>query len=148
MESDTQDIRRVFCRSCNHERNVYDGIPDFAGHMDHAAPVAEPAQKLMNTRLFASLYESPIWRPLHTRLGAGISMNQEVRAILEMSGKEKAHLVADLACGTGHYTRALAGAFPGAGVYGLDISLSMLAQGRKVAKRNGLTYILFLRGDI
>ena len=148
FESDVQDIRRAFCRSCDHKLKVYDGIPDFAGHMDLASPVAEPAQKLMNTRLFASLYESPIWRPLHTRMGTGISMNQEVRAVLEMSGKEKAHLVADLACGTGHYARALTGAFPGAAVYGLDISLSMLAQGRKVAKRNGLTDIMFLRGDI
>lgn len=63
-------------------------------------------------------------------------------------GKVSAHVLVDLACYTGFYTRAFAHKWPEALVYGLDISLSMLEQARKVARRKGLKSIVFLRGDL
>lgn len=148
FDFDSLDIRRAICRSCAHELSVVRGIPDFAEHIDFEETNPGRAQKLMNSKIFASLYETLIWRRLHTRIGSGISMEKEVQEVLEMSGTDLAQVVADLACGTGHYARAFARKLPEALIYGLDISLSMLNQGRKKAKREGLTNIMFLRGDI
>jgi len=127
---------------------VFGGIPDFAEHLALDEPKLGKAQKLMNSKIFASIYETLIWRRLHTRIGSGISMEQEVQEVLEMSGTDSAQVVADLACGTGHYARAFARKLPDALIYGLDISLSMLDQGRKKARKEGLNTIMFLRGDI
>jgi SAM-dependent methyltransferase len=148
IDPDFWDIERANCRFCNYKLPVYDGIPDFAEHITLIDPKLSPAQKLMNSFLVAYLYESPIWRPLHTRIGSGISLEKEVQEVLELSGAAPVHQVADLACGTGYYARAFARRFPEALVYGLDISLNMLSRGRRVARRQGLKTIMFLRGDI
>lgn len=148
FDFDSWDIRRAICRFCGHELSVLGGIPDFAEHIDFTETKPGRAQKLMNSKIFASIYETLIWRRLHTRIGSGISMGQEVQEVLEMSGKGQAYVVADLACGTGHYARAFARRLPETLIYGLDISLSMLNQARKKAQREGLTTIMFLRGDI
>jgi SAM-dependent methyltransferase len=146
--SDPPVLRSVVCGACGYELPVYDGIADFAEHIGLADPELSPAQKVMNSRLFAFFYETPVWRPLHTFLGSGISMNREVREILEMGMKGSEGVVADLACGTGHYARAFARRLPKAPVYGLDISPGMLQQGLKIASAEELDNITFLRGDI
>jgi len=145
---DPGDIRLARCEGCNYKLPVYGGIPDFAEHIALTDPKLNPAQKLMNSWLFAFLYESFLWRPLHTRIGSGISTEQEVREVLEMSRVAPEDRVVDLACGTGHYARAFARRVPEGLVYGLDVSLSMLGRGHKIARRKGLTNIIFLRGDI
>lgn len=136
------------CGLCGHILTMHDGIPDLAEHLLLDDPGLSPSQKVMNSRFFASIYESPIWRPLHTLIGSGISMEKEVKEVLEMSGTSPINFMADLACGTGHYARAFARMSPEAHIYGMDISPSMLTQGRKLARRQGLTTIMFLRGDI
>jgi len=141
-------IRQARCDFCDHKLPVHSGIPDFAEHVALADPKLNPAQKAMNSRLFASIYETPIWRPLHTWIGSGLSMKKEVEELLQLSCMGPKNMIADLACGTGHYARALARKAPEAIIYGLDISLGMLVQGVRMAKRRGLTSILFLRGDI
>ncbi len=83
-----------------------------------------------------------------TRLGSGISMKEELDRVLSRTENGAIETVADLACGTGHYARAFSRKFPGARIYGLDISLSMLTRGNKLACRHNLNSILFLRGDI
>jgi ubiquinone/menaquinone biosynthesis C-methylase UbiE len=113
-----------------------------------ADPELSPAQKVMNSRVFASIYETPIWRPLHTWIGSGISMGKEVEEVLDMSTMENVEMVVDLACGTGHYARAFARELPGAEIYGVDISLGMLVQGHRMAQNKGLSTIRFIRGDI
>lgn len=136
------------CRLCGHELAVYDGIPDFAEHIALADPALPISQKVMNSRLFAAIYESAAWRPLHTRLGSGITMKKETQQVIEMSRRDSAQVIADLACGTGHYARKFASVYPEAHVYGLDISLRMLARGQEIVRRKGLTAITFIRGDI
>ena len=66
--------QRVCCGFCGHELAVYGTIPDFASHVALKETHVGPAQRLMNSKIFALLYESPLWRPLHTRIGSGISM--------------------------------------------------------------------------
>jgi len=80
------DIRRAICRFCSHELSVFGGIIDFAGHVDFTETKLGQAQKLTNSKIFASIYETLIWRRLHTRIGSGISMEKEVQEVLEMSG--------------------------------------------------------------
>jgi ubiquinone/menaquinone biosynthesis C-methylase UbiE len=142
------EIQKAACDSCNRKIAVHDGIPDFAEHIPLVDPNLGPAQKLMNSRYFAFVYESPIWRPLHTCIGSGITMSEEVREVLKIANTDRANVIVDLACGTGHYARAFANAMPEAEVYGLDISLGMLAHARKLAHREALNHVIFMRGDI
>lgn len=135
------------CRACNHRLRLAGGAPDFAEHIAADDPGFSRAQRVMNSAFFARLYESPLWRPLHTRLGSGLTMGEEVREVIAMAGERPVSAAADLACGTGHYARALARRWPGAVIYGLDISPGMLARGRHLAARENLE-IMFLRGDI
>jgi SAM-dependent methyltransferase len=141
-------IESVFCSSCGYNLPVHDGIPDFATHVPLVDPQMRFIQKLNQSPVFSAFYESAIWRAFLTRLGSGISMDEELERVLALTGTGTIETVADLACGTGHYARAFSKKFPGARIYGLDISLSMLAQGYKLARRSNLTSILFLRGDI
>lgn len=145
---DLFDIRQAGCDFCGHKIPVRHGIPDFAEHIPLADSGCNPAQRVMNSRLFALIYETPIWRPLHTWLGSGISVAKEVQEVLQLAESDSVHRVADLACGTGHYSRAFALKLPEAEIYGLDISLSMLSQGRKIAKTRAMDNIMFIRGDI
>lgn len=148
LEPDLGQVEQAFCRSCNHRLQVHDGVPNFAEHVPLIDPNLSPAQKVMNSRFFAAIYESPIWRPLHTRIGSGKSMEEELDEVLALSDASGRGAVADLACGTGHYARAFARRLPGVPVYGVDISPGMLVQGLKLARAEGLRTILFLRGDI
>lgn len=64
-------------------------------------------------------------------------------AALPLRGDER---VLDAGCGTGH--TALAFAPHVASIVGLDLTLAMLAQGRRLAHERGLTNISFERGDV
>lgn len=141
-------VEQALCNFCGHKLPVHRGILDFAEHIEIHDPKFTLAQKIMNSRLFGYIYESPIWRPLHTWIGSGISMREEVEQVLEMSGAGKAEVVLDMACGTGHYARSFARRLPEAKIYGLDISLGMLMQAHKIAQKRGLSTLMFLRGDI
>ncbi len=127
------------------------GIPDFLPDAAETAPKPVP-QRVMETRFFAKIYETPVWRPLHTLIGSGMSVKREIARVLELSepkaGADK-DVILDLACGTGHFTRALAAAYPGAEVYGLDLSGSMLEQAVRIQNKvPDRPQVLFLKGDI
>lgn len=148
LNSGPTDIEAVFCSRCGHNLPVHIGIPDFAAHVPLVDPQLRLIQKLNQSPVFSIFYESAIWRAFLTRAGSGISMKAELDTILLLAGTGRPETVADLACGTGHYARAFSRKFPAAQIYGLDISLSMLSRGKKLARRNNLSSILFLRGDI
>jgi SAM-dependent methyltransferase len=148
ITSDHLDCQGATCGFCNHEIAIRNGTIDFAEHIPLSDPGLNPAQKLMNSRSFAFIYESLLWRPLHTYIASGITLAQEIRKVFEIAKVRQAQLVVDLACGTGLYARAFAGALPEADVYGVDISPGMLSQARKVAQRKSLRRLTFVRGDI
>ncbi len=148
FKSDSAGIVEATCAACGYALPLHHGLADFAEHIPLDDPKASRAQRVMNTRLFAFIYESPLWRPLHTKLGSGVSMKQESDQILKWAEGSTVEAVADLACGTGHYARAFAERFPSATVFGLDISAAMLDQGQKIAQKEGLNGIFFLRGDL
>jgi len=64
-------------------------------------------------------------------------------AVARLSGNER---VLDVGCGAGH--TALAFAPHAAEVVGLDLTLAMLAQARKLAAERSLTNVSFERGDV
>jgi len=142
----------MVCGQCGFEVPLRKpGIPDFLPAAAATAPKPLP-QRVMETRFFARIYETPIWRPLHTLIGSGMSVKREVARVLDLSQPKagaRKDVMVDLACGTGHFTRALAAAYPGAEVYGLDLSPTMLERGVRIqSKRPDRPQALFLRGDI
>ncbi|VBB47317.1 putative Methyltransferase type 11 [uncultured Desulfatiglans sp.] len=141
-------VRQVVCSICSRELPVVDGIPDFAPHVPMEDPKARTVQKLNCSPTFARLYESLVWRKVLTRLGAGLSMGQEVREVLEAGRLQSLATIVDLACGTGHYARAYRTAYPDARVYGLDVSMPMLVKAGIKARQCGCGGISFLRGDL
>lgn len=142
------NLQRVVCKSCAKSLNVHQGVPDFATHLHFKKSGSSPAQWVMNSRIFAAIYESPAWRPLHTYIGSGMTMTKEIEEVFLLSGVSNATSVADIACGTGHYARAMAMVLPKTMVYAVDVSPSMLTKGRLLAIRKRIFHILFLRGDI
>lgn len=135
------------CRSCGAMLPSCEGSPDFTRGLD--APGL--AQRLMNTQLFARLYDTAAWRPLHTRWVSGQDFDLEREHILELSAPAPGQVIVDLACGTGVYTRAFASRAPGALVYGIDISPGMLSWARRLptppAEDGEVRAPIYLRGD-
>ncbi|HLO13283.1 MAG TPA: class I SAM-dependent methyltransferase, partial [Anaerolineales bacterium] len=105
-----------------------------------------PAQTLMETNLMARLYESLLWRrnPLLVLL-LGTTFDQEYRLVsraLKLTGSEA---ILDLACGPGIYTRRFARET--GTVFGLDLSLPMLEQGKCLVQRNRLSNVRLIQGS-
>ncbi len=70
----------------------------------------------------------------------------DLNAMLAAAGLRGDERVLDVGCGTGH--TALAFAPHVAEVVGLDLTLAMLAQARKLAAERGLANVRFERGDV
>lgn len=128
------------CRGCGARYSANEGVFDLAPRLPQDS--SSRAQRAMNHPLFARLYETPLWRPLHTRLASGRRLEEEVRALLQLAGGKPKRRV-DLACGTGVYARAMAEP-PDATVLGLDISRAMLVRARRLAGGR----VAFVRGDV
>lgn len=147
---DRHDEVSVACSSCGYRIKLHaHGIPDLI-EAEHAATDKPFTQKVMETSLFAKIYETPIWRPLHTFVGSGMFISTWVDRLLDLGPRGQLETILDLACGTGHYTRALAARHPEADTYGLDLSLSMLKQGARIHAKSDYSHepLLFVRGDI
>lgn len=114
---------------------------------DEPAPTGV-AQRLMTSRAVPAVYER-WWRPALARLvkgPAGPSMADEVRLARRLLAVGEASVVLDVACGTGRFTRALAGDVgAGGAVVGLDVSAAMLARAVTATRADTVVYV---RGDI
>lgn len=138
------------CHTCGGTVSMVDGIPDFAAMAGETStpPNRSPAQWLMETRGFAAIYETPIWRPLLVRLGAGITMQREIDEVLAFASHHRVACALDLGCGTGQYARAMASLFPDATIWATDLSQAMLRKGARLAEAQRLERIRFYRGDL
>lgn len=117
-------MRPPTCISCGRTCASPHGVLDLAPHLGPEMPSFE--QALMETRVFARVYESPLWRPLHTRLASGAGLRSELQALLSPLDGAPIRRALDLATGTGLYARAMAARHPGAEVWAMDRSLEML----------------------
>ncbi len=120
-----------------------DGFIDLIGREDAPQPTA--AQRAMNSRIVAAIYER-LWRPAGAAaLGYGMTMKDErAKAItdLRLGGAQR---VLDVACGPGNFTKFLGDKLSGDGIaIGFDISRPMLLQ---AARDNLSGHASYIRGD-
>jgi len=106
------------------------------------------AQRAMESAAIVRIYESRLWRrSLLARLMLGLPFEREYQLILESTRLDAASDVLDLACGSGIYSRPFARAAGGGRVVGLDLSPAMLAHARRLAAKDRLGNLFFVRGD-
>lgn len=120
-----------------------DGFIDLIGPEDAPQPTA--AQRAMNSRIVAAIYER-LWRPVGAAaLGYGMTMKDErTKAVadLRLGGEQR---VLDVACGPGNFTKFLGDKLSGDGIaIGFDISRPMLLQ---AARDNLSSHASYIRGD-
>ncbi len=109
-----------------------------------SSPVPTPAQRAMNSRFVATVYER-VWRPLAFYAASGVTTTDELRRAhrdLKLIGAKK---LLDVACGPGNFTRHLSQELSHGGIaVGLDISEAMLT--RAVLDNSG-AHTCYVRGD-
>jgi ubiquinone/menaquinone biosynthesis C-methylase UbiE len=96
----------------------------------------------------APLYESRLWYPLVLNLYGGWrspTLTQLVQAIASMVGDVEG-LILDAACGPGTFGRRVS--TQATQVYGIDISLGMLRQGRAYLERDRQSNVQFARAQV
>jgi ubiquinone/menaquinone biosynthesis C-methylase UbiE len=124
------------------------GYLDVLGDAPQAGPSTGVAQRLMRTSAVPRVYER-WWRPALGRVAKGAhgpSMAEEHRLAAQLLALRPGHLVLDVACGTGAFTRGFARTVGADGLaVGLDGSRSMLARAaEQTADREP---VAFLRAD-
>lgn len=129
------------------------GYLDLLGQREQAGPSTGILQRLMRAELLTSIYED-YWRPALGRVMKGLSgpsMAEEVRTAiarlqLDAAGPGGAKTVLDVACGTGHFTRAFGNAAGRNGLaIGIDGSRPMLA--RAMERTSANARVTYVRGD-
>jgi ubiquinone/menaquinone biosynthesis C-methylase UbiE len=110
-----------------------------------SAEVITPFQRLMQTPLIVSVYER-FWRQAGYFLASSRSFGREMHTVMTMGKGQSPERALDLACGTGVFTRPLA-RVTGSPIIGLDLSLPMLNHARRLAKREGMHSVLFVRAS-
>jgi SAM-dependent methyltransferase len=148
------DYRALRCSRCDRRFPLTEpGYYDLLSPIGHGEPTASsPTQRFMESELVARVYER-LWRPFFLRVLAGRGAGANAggfggeffihKNALGMDDRGGPWL--DLSCGPGLFTRAMAGAAPGASVVGLDISKAML----EVAARrmSGYDNVTLVRSD-
>jgi ubiquinone/menaquinone biosynthesis C-methylase UbiE len=129
---------------------IYDNI-NKDGYLDLLNPSTSKdtlAQKLMKWNPIVSIYESRLWRNSRW-MGKlfGISLKDEMKMIKRIHSLHPSSNVVDLACGTGFYTRMFAKRVHEGFSIGIDFSPQMLFRSVKLANREKLTNIGFIRAD-
>jgi SAM-dependent methyltransferase len=124
------------------------GYVDLLGEAPQAGPSTGFAQRLMRNEVVSGVYER-WWRPALGRIAKGPhgpSMAEEHRVATDLLGLAPGHVVLDVACGTGAFTRGFARKVGPEGLsMGLDGSRTMLA--RAVAQTGPDDPVAYLRAD-
>ncbi len=160
----------VRCEACGKRYPIEGGILDFVGE-DRAQP--HLAQRLMEFSPLVRIYET-LWRPaLLRRVNPNLPFEEEFRLTARLLKAGPGDVVADLACGTGNYTRrwAQTARVPSSGrpqrpgakkskkspartrkpaglCLGFDRSRPMLAEAVRMARAEGIENISFIRAEV
>jgi len=138
------DARGVSCRSCGALYLLRHGILDLIG--EEARDVITPFQRLMQSNAVVSIYER-LWRPAGYFLASSRPFSEEIRTVLSFLREADTSRVLDVACGPGIFTRPLARRTEGA-VIGFDLSWPMLRHAQRMAQREGIRNVIFIRGTV
>jgi ubiquinone/menaquinone biosynthesis C-methylase UbiE/uncharacterized protein YbaR (Trm112 family) len=137
----------LLCAACSASYPIVEGMPDFiAGELAQSSHPVLRAVKLIDR--LAPLYESKLWYPLVLNLYGGwhcTTLAQLVREISQIVGEAEG-LILDAACGPGTFGRRVA--TRQSQVYGVDISLGMLRQGRAYVERDRLDNVQLARAQV
>jgi ubiquinone/menaquinone biosynthesis C-methylase UbiE len=119
--------------------------------LEDARPESTGAtQDLMLTRVVPMIYER-WWRPSLGRAFKGLTgpgMEEEKRIARLLLGMAAGHLVLDVACGPGNFTRSFGTTVGASGLaVGIDASETMLTRGVRELERGGADNVCLLRGD-
>jgi ubiquinone/menaquinone biosynthesis C-methylase UbiE len=131
------------CNQCKARYPVKHGIVDMLG--DDPDEVITPFQRLMQTPLIVSIYEK-IWRRAGYYLASSRSFSREMETISRVGMSRCTEHALDLACGTGVFSRPLAGV--ASSVVGLDLSWPMLIQAQRLARKQGKSNLHFIRATV
>ena len=104
----------------------------------------------MLTRIVPMVYER-WWRPGLSRVVKGLTgpgMDEEMRIARLLLGLSSGHVVLDVACGPGNFTRSFGRAVGASGLaVGIDASETMLERGVRDTERTGPANVCLVRGD-
>jgi len=134
----------LFCQQCGLGYPVESGIPDFVTE-DLSKSKHPVLRSVSSLDRLAKIYETWLWYPLVYHLYGGLfipSVSEEVRIITDMVDADGG-LGLDVACGTGLFTRSIAGRMRL--VYGIDISRGMLEKAARYVQEGGIHNIRFAR---
>ena len=140
-------IAGLRCVPCNHLYETSGDIPDFL--LENPAQTANPfLRRVKSMDRLAAVYESKLWYPVVLNLFGGLgcaTLPQLVAIIREMVGPVTGRIL-DVATGPGTFGRRVAS--PSRRVYGIDISLGMLARGIAYSRRERVANICFARAMV
>jgi ubiquinone/menaquinone biosynthesis C-methylase UbiE len=132
----------LLCRWCEARYLVRQGYLDL--HPGTDEPVT-PIQRLMQFPPAVAIYEG-LWRPMGYFIASQRSFSRDADRLASFI--QPGHrIILDLACGPGTVTRRLARMAPDALVIGLDLSPQMLERAVRLAARERLDNIYYLRGS-
>lgn len=136
---------RLACPGCGAGYDCPRGTPDL---VSTAGPRPGLAQRFMESRPVAAVYESRLWRrSLFWRSWARVGFEAECRLIMDAAGVGPATDILDVACGTGLYTRRFARAAAQGRVLGVDVSRPMLERATRLARKRRLCSAAFVRAS-
>jgi ubiquinone/menaquinone biosynthesis C-methylase UbiE len=119
------------------------GFLDVLGESANA-PAPTFAQRAMNSRLVATVYER-LWRPTAFYAASGVTTRAEQRRAASALRLSTARRLLDVACGPGNFTAPLAQELPDDGLaVGFDISEAMLT---RAVLDNSSPRTCYVRGD-
>ena len=126
---------------CGARYPMREGILDFLGN--ESGEMITPFQRLMQTPIIVSIYEK-LWRQIGYFLASSRAFRNEMQTVLGLGERNRPSRALDLACGTGVFARPLA-LRASKLVVGLDLSWPMLKQAQRLAEKNSIRNILFVR---
>jgi ubiquinone/menaquinone biosynthesis C-methylase UbiE len=135
------DAGGLKCMECHADYPMREGILDFLGK--ESGEIITPFQRLMQAPLIVSIYEK-LWRQIGYFLASSRTFDKEIQTILRLGEANRPVRALDLACGTGVFTRPLAGKASKL-VVGLDLSWPMLKQAQRLVNVYSIRNILFVR---
>lgn len=141
------DIREnaLVCETCRLTYPLLGEIPDFL--LEDREQSLSPVMRFL-TNAIVRLYETPLWYVPILKLAGGKgapSYGEVIRLMVDLMDIRQGMLL-DVACGPGTWGRRLAS--PSMEVYGIDISWSMLRQGRRMAGSQRITNMHFAHARV
>lgn len=130
---------KVYCSNCNVTYPIRGEVIDFLAHKE------DYKEQTWYYSHSVTLYD--FWRKSRfMKLFTGVTFEDETQILNQLYIPQQDDTALDVACGPAIFTREIAKQTRSL-VVGLDISLKVLLQGKKLAKKQYLENIAYIRGD-